>query len=259
MVKAIKTFTGNILDNMLIRGSKRTKTVKSNAYLSLVIMIANNLVGILFIPVVIGMIEPIRYGIWITVNSVLHWFNLANLGLGGGLRTRLSLALASGDKDLAKRYISTGYAFLCCVVLLVVLVFLFVQRYINWALFFNAPSTYSSELRIMMIFVFMFFMLRLVMQLINNILVAFQKVFLRSLINFVGHLATLITIYVVFLSVEANLFLLGVIYTLTPVLILFVASIIVFSKKLKQYRPRISHMARLMDSFIQREFNTYSL
>ena len=39
-----------ILSHILIRGSKRTKTVKKNAYLSLGLMVSI-IVGILFVPV----------------------------------------------------------------------------------------------------------------------------------------------------------------------------------------------------------------
>lgn len=202
-------------------------------------MIGNNLVGMLFIPVVIGLIDPIRYGIWLTVNSVLQWFNLFDIGLGGGLRTRLAQALASEDHVLARRYISTGYAFLISVVASASLVFVILKRFINWAKIFNAPLDYTAELSAMMLFVVLFFLVRFVLQLLSSVLVAFQMTFISSLVNFVAHLGSLLVIFVLFHFIDASLFLIGFIYSLTPMVVILVVSIVFYYGRLKNYRPAI--------------------
>lgn len=227
----------HILNQILIRGSARTRTVKKNAYLSFIVMILNNIVGILFIPVVIGMIEPVRYGIWLTVNSVLNWFTLFDLGLGGGLRTRLAQALAREDHLLARKFISTGYAFLTVIVALIVLAFIIAQRYISWTRVFNAPKLFANELQAMMFFVVLFFLIKFILQLLSAILMAFQMTFVSSLVNFIAHLGSLLVIFVLFKFIDASLFLIGFIYTLSPLIVFAAVSIYLFVGRFKRYRP----------------------
>lgn len=245
MLKVFNIFKDTILNHILIRGSQRTQTVKKNAYLSFLVVLANNIVGMLFIPVVIGMIEPIRYGIWLTVQSTLNWFNLMDLGLGGGLRTRLAQALAVDDRDLARRYISTGYAFLITMMASVALVFVLVQRHINWVKVFNAPTEFASELSLMMFFVVLLFLAKFIMALINNILTAFQMTFISSLVSFIGHLSSLLVIFFLFMKITPTLFLIGLIYSLSPVLVLIATSIILFSQpRFRDYRPSLRFIHR---------------
>lgn len=201
-------------------------------------MICNNIVGVLFVPVVIGLIEPLRYGIWITIQSTLNWFNLFDLGLGGGLRTRLAQALANNDDNLARRYISTGYAFLITLVTIVSVVFIISQRWISWVKVFNAPTEFASELNLLMIFVVLFFLTRLILQLINSILIAFQMTFVSSMVNFTSHLGSLLVILFLFKKITPSLFLIGFVYTLSPLILVFISTVYFYTLgRLKGYRP----------------------
>ena len=48
-------------------------------------------------------------GFWYTILSLLSWITICDLGIGHGLRNRLTEALAVGDEELAKRYVSSSY------------------------------------------------------------------------------------------------------------------------------------------------------
>lgn len=242
MLESAKDRLHGVFAQFMVRGSARSKTVKKNAYLSILVMISNNLVGFLFIPVVIGLIEPVRYGIWLTINSVLNWFKLMDLGLGGGLRTRLAQALARDDDKLARQYVSTAYAFLGLIVGIAILVFFLLHQHIDWVRVFNAPRGFAQELDSMMLVVVILFFSRFVLQLINAILAAFQMTFLSSLVSFVSHLSALIVIFFLFKWVNATLFLLGLIYTLTPLVVLFGVSVCFFFGKFKSYSPSLKYV-----------------
>jgi len=76
------------------KGNTRSDKVKRNAIISFIVMILTNLISFLLMPVVISYLDVTKYGIWLTINSVLAWVFLLDLGLSGGLRTRLAQALA---------------------------------------------------------------------------------------------------------------------------------------------------------------------
>lgn len=227
-----------LINSIRLRGSDRSVTVKKNAYMSLVLMILNNIVGIVFVPVVIGLIEPVRFGIWITINSTLTWFSLLDIGLGGGLRTRLAQALAMNDYKLAKQYISTAFAFIGTMVLVVMGLFILVNNHIDWARVFNAPSEMSIELSFVMLCVVVLFLTRMTLQLINSILMAFQFTSLVTLASFASHFISLVVVFFLFKHVTPSLLAIGVIYSLVPVIVLLFTAITFFSLlKYKQFRP----------------------
>lgn len=80
-----------------------------------------------------------------------------DLGIGGGLRIRLSQALAVNDTDKAKTLISSAYYSLLFIVAIVFIVYCIVRPFINWDKVFNAPINMRQELDRLMLYVFCFY------------------------------------------------------------------------------------------------------
>ena len=59
------------------------------------------MIYLLLVPITLGYLNPYEYGVWLTLNSILVWFNSFDIGLGNGLRNKLTIALA--ENDLKKR------------------------------------------------------------------------------------------------------------------------------------------------------------
>ena len=76
-------------------------------------------------------------GLWYTILSMLTWINLFDLGMGNGLRNRLTEALALGDHKAAKEYISSTYAALTVVILPVMIVICAVIYFVDLNALFN--------------------------------------------------------------------------------------------------------------------------
>ena len=71
-------------------------------------------------------LNPVKYGIWLTLTSVIGWFAFFDLGLGNGLRNKLAEALAKNDNELARTYISTSYAIMTITIGIVYFLFVLV-------------------------------------------------------------------------------------------------------------------------------------
>ena len=164
------------------KGNTRSDKVKRNAIISFIVMILTNLISFLLMPVVISYLDVTKYGIWLTINSVLAWVFLLDLGLSGRLRTRLAQALAKNDIEDANILINTAYAFLTIIMLILCLLYYLISPFVNWVKIFNAPSNLTNELNMLMMVVVLFFLLRFILQIINGIYTAIQK---NSIINII--------------------------------------------------------------------------
>ena len=76
---------------------------------------ATLLAPFLVMPAMLGHLGPRDFGVWMTAIAITNVTQFADLGIGNGLLTRLSMALASDDRDAARGDIASGYAVLCAV------------------------------------------------------------------------------------------------------------------------------------------------
>ena len=67
------------------KGEERSRVVKKNILYSFAVRFVSILMSFLLVPVTIDYLNPMRYGIWITLSTILSWIDYFDLGLGNGL------------------------------------------------------------------------------------------------------------------------------------------------------------------------------
>src|ERR1700761_5284446 len=102
LVLKIKYFFSN--------GHERTLKARRNVAVSFLLRGINIAIGFVLIPMTINYVNPVQYGIWLTLSAIIAWFNFFDIGLGNGLKNKLAEANALNDTDSAKIYVSTTYA-----------------------------------------------------------------------------------------------------------------------------------------------------
>jgi O-antigen/teichoic acid export membrane protein len=158
-------------------GHERTNRAKKNIAASFAIKGINIAVGLVLVPLTIKYLSPTKYGIWITLTSLVGWFGFFDIGLGNGLRNRFAEAIARGNQTLAKTYVSTTYAILIIIISIVLILFYIVNIYIDWTIILNTgnDSVLKKELSYLAIVVFTSFGMTFVLNLISVILSADQQ------------------------------------------------------------------------------------
>lgn len=81
-----------ILDNFF--SDNRTKTVSKNVLGLAILQGVNVIISFLLVPIVMDFVSPSQYGIWLTISSMVAWLSLLDVGLGAGMKNRLTEALA---------------------------------------------------------------------------------------------------------------------------------------------------------------------
>ena len=128
------------LNNILSKGHHRSIKAKKNIIASFVIRGFSIAISLIVVPLTIDYINPSRYGIWLTLSSIVAWFSFFDIGLSQGLRNKFAEAKAKGDDELARVYVSTTYAILGIIFFIVWLIFLIVNQFLR-----SQPSRIESR------------------------------------------------------------------------------------------------------------------
>lgn len=185
--------------------------------------------------------NDIVLGFWYTVLSLLSWISVCDLGLGNGLRNKLTVAIAKNDVAIGKRYITSTYISVTIIIFPIVIALNLLIRIANLNSFFNVPEDIiSAEAMILSISILLIGVgINFILKIINNIVYAIQKAAINNLITLIS---SIIPLLYIFSSnggnEEQNLIRLSLVHALAINLPLIVVTIILFCcKALKAYKP----------------------
>jgi O-antigen/teichoic acid export membrane protein len=97
-------------------------------------------IGLVSVPLTIHYLGAERYGVWALVGSTLAWLRLADIGIGNGLNNAIAGAFGAERHDLVKAHISTGFALLSGIAVILGLVVALVWPWIDWIDIFNVKT-----------------------------------------------------------------------------------------------------------------------
>ncbi len=226
-----------LLINNIFKGHKRSISIKKNIIASFLIKFISIIIGFAMVPLCLDYLDQERYGIWLTVSSLMVWFSFFEIGLGSGLRNRLAECLAVKDYKMARIYVSTTYTILSAVSVILVIISVLTSSYIDWTQVFNTDQNMLHELVILVNIVFSLFFLQFVLKLIGIVLYADQKPAESNIIGPLANLLSIAIIYILTKTTEGSLIFLGIALSLPPVIVMVVYSIILFSGRYKEISP----------------------
>jgi O-antigen/teichoic acid export membrane protein len=223
-------------------GHERSVNAKKNILASLIIRGLSIAISIIGVPLTIHYINPTQYGIWITLSSIVGWFGFFDIGFGNGLRNKLAESMAKGEHDMARIYVSTTYAILSIIIAVVLILFFCVNPFLNWSKILNTPSQMAGELSLLALIVFVFFCMQFVLQLITTVMTADQHPAKASFFSFLGSLFSILIIFILTKTTSGNLIYLGIVFSLTPVLVFCASSIWFYTHEYRRYAPAFSYV-----------------
>lgn len=216
----------------------RSRKIKVSVLASFFVKGGMVLTNLLMIPLLLDYLEPVKYGIWLTVNSIVTWFMFFDVGLGNGLRNKFAELKAKKNHYAIKGYVSTAYFSLSLISILFLTIFLFLNQFLDWTKLLNTDSILFKELNLFILIVFISFSMRLTLNLISSILLGDQKPEVSGLLNFIGQLFSLIGIYcLVTIDNSNSLIYTAIMTSIIPILILLVSNLILMFYHYKRYSP----------------------
>ena len=89
------------IKNFINRGHDRSVQAKKNIISTFLIKGVSIAISLILVPLLINYINASRYGIWLTLSSIVGWFSFFDIGLTHGLRNKFAEAKAKGDQESA--------------------------------------------------------------------------------------------------------------------------------------------------------------
>ncbi len=232
----------SLIFGFIKNGPKRSVDAKKNIISSFFLKGGSIVVSLILVPLTINYVNPTQYGIWITLSSIIAWFSFFDIGFGNGFRNKFAEAIAKDDYVLARIYLSTTYAMLTIIMGIVLVLFLCINPFLNWAKILNAPKEMSLELSVLALIVFSFFCIQFVLKLINTVFTALQKPAMASFLNLISSLISLMIIFVLTKTTSGNLINLALSISLAPILVLISSNLFFYSTKFKEYSPSLKYI-----------------
>lgn len=229
--------------NWVTRGSERSVLIKKNIIASFLLKGISILISLQIVPLTINYVNPTQYGIWLTLSSLLAWFFFFDIGLTHGFRNRFAEAKAKGDIETARVYISTTYASLAIMFIIMMLSLTAINGFIDWSDILNIDASYRNELSRVFFIIVSFFGLNFVLSTFTTMLIADQKPAINSLLSVLGQTVSLLVIYILTqVDPSGNLINLAFISSGIPVLVILIASVIAFNTKYEYLKPAFGYI-----------------
>lgn len=225
----------------LNKGQTRTILAKKNIFYSFLIKIVNIFVVMATVSLSIKLLGAENYGIWIVLSGIITWSNLFNFGFSNGLRNKLGEVLTNGNTSVGQYYVSTTYAFLFIISFIMYMLFFSLANTFDWVNVLNIKNVDNNYIVSLLLIIFSFFCFKFILGPINAILEAHQW---PSVVQFITLLSAISILAILYLSSSLSLAEYVYIIAGIPVIILLVASVILFLGKYKDLRPRFSKVRK---------------
>lgn len=137
----------------------------------------------LVVPILIFFLGKIEYGVWITIFSIVNWIFTFDLGIGQGLRNKLTEALSGNDYLKASQIISTSYIFISIFSLVILFIGIGFIYFVNFQDLLNYKGKSSLYLENFVFLSLFFTIVNFTLSLYKNLYLAVHKSFMVELVN----------------------------------------------------------------------------
>ena len=195
------------------------------------------LISYIYVPIALNYLGVEKYGIWATLLTILGWIGYFDIGIGNGLRNKLTESLSKRDGQ-AKRLVSSAYAIIALIMIASAIVLSFVASTVNWNRIFKVESS-DENLAGLVVLTLLFVCINFVLTICKNVLYALQKAANISLMELSIQIINLFGILILSSVKEGSLFGMAVIYGGSMISVNIIASVIIYTKH-KDLSPNLS-------------------
>jgi O-antigen/teichoic acid export membrane protein len=174
------------------RSKERYRLIALSGIMGLVAKLVTAVLGLVSVPLTIHYLGKEQFGLWMVINSLVVWMQLADFGIGNGLINALAEANGRNDRKAACGYVSSTLAASSAVTVLgFIPVYLF-SIWLPWDIILNLPKGELASIASQCFFVSgLVFVVNVPLSVASRVFIAYQNGYRASLTQVVSALASL--------------------------------------------------------------------
>lgn len=196
----------------------------------------NILTGFLLVPMTLGYVDSGTYGLWIALSSMVTWISFFDIGINNGLKNHLAKALATGEYDKARMFVSTTYALLTLIFIPLMFVLLCISPYVDWFSLLNIH--HADNLLPSVCVIIAYFCINFILSTINIILIADQRPAEASFRTLVQQVVSLVFIFILTKTTQGSLMNLCLALCVSPIIVITLFNVALFRRRYRHIAPR---------------------
>lgn len=222
------------------RSQERHRRIAVTALSSAAAKGVSILTAFISVPLTVDYLGAERYGLWMTISSIIAFLSFADLGIGNGLLNAISEANGRDDQEMAEEYVSSAFFMLSAIAMSSAVIFSVVYPFIPWQRVFNVSSQQAVAEAGPATFIFIgCFLLNIPLGVTQRIQMGFQEGFLSNIWQGFGSLLGLGGV-VLAIYFKAGLPYLVLAMAGAPALVACLNGVVLFGFKQPWLRPKIS-------------------
>ncbi|MGW4498550.1 lipopolysaccharide biosynthesis protein [Micromonospora sp. NPDC004336] len=225
-------------------GSERSRRLASGIATAVLSRGIGVVVPLLLIPVTLSYLGTERYGLWSAVLALAGMAAFADLGLGNGLMTKLTLCHGAGDHEGARRYLSSAYCLILPVAVALCALLWLAAPALPWSSLLGLPGSMTpGEVRGMVLVGLTAVVLNIPLSLITRVQYATQQVAASNVWQAAGSVLALPLVLLAVWSGQPPVVVVGA-AVIGPLLTNLANSVWVYGYRMPEIRPRLRHVDR---------------
>jgi O-antigen/teichoic acid export membrane protein len=194
------------VDKRLLRARKTSVITLLNRFISVGI-------GLISIPLTAKYLGVERFGMWLTLSTLLNWVEAVDLGLSNSLINALATADGKEDRKQAREMVSSAFCLMLAIVLATLSLLLIMNSLISADKIFNINSKQAIlESHSAIIVGIIIFLMRLPLSVPKKIYNAFQEGYIYQIWNILSNLLSFASLLIAVYFKSGLPFLLGTFY-----------------------------------------------
>jgi O-antigen/teichoic acid export membrane protein len=127
------------------RSNERHRRIALTAITSAAAKVITIATSFITVPLTLNYLGAERYGLWMTISSVIAMMVFADFGIGNGLLNAVSEAYGKDDKNAIRVHVANAAVILSGIALFILVSFFLIFPFISWGSFFNVKTQLATD------------------------------------------------------------------------------------------------------------------
>lgn len=229
----------------LEQGHQRTVNARKNIIMAVLFRGLGVLIGFAYFPLSIEYLGVAKFGIFLTLTSIMDWFAELDIGIGNGLRNRLGESAADKNDEAARGYVSTAYFAVGSIFSGIAVIFIPVCFLLPWVDWLNVEDVgMQGEIAVLAMLIFAAFAINFVSATIYQIFYALQRTAIVDFFQLLTKGSFLLIIIALMYFTEESLLFFGAAKTLTFALVPLIVGVFYFRRSFRAWKPSLRYVRR---------------